>query len=658
MKTGYRPEIDGLRAIAVLSVVIYHAGFVVGSVRLLPGGFLGVDVFFVISGYLITGILMSEERPGWTALLDFYERRARRILPALFLVIAACLPFAWWLMTPPQMSNFSGSAVSTALSVSNFFFWQDAGYFSEAFDLKPLAHSWSLAVEEQFYLFFPVLLLLLRKHFSSKSILLLFALGFLFSLGLANWMSGQDSAASFYLLPSRAWELLAGAMLSVVEANRRRPSSGPVAAGISVAAIITLALSFSLVNSEFIHPGLATVPLVLATMALIWFGGAVGTANRALTCRPIVAIGLISYSLYLWHQPVLTFARLYSINDLTQSQRVALVGLAFALSWLSWRFVERPFRAKDTVSTAAVWSAAGFAAAATVLFGTLGLSNVGWPQRMPPEYQRLASIGRGYWNLAGQDCLRQHCIVGNGPDVRIAVTGDSHSGMLAMSFDRALQGSDRAAWMLADGDIYVSAYPASYTTNAEGLNRILEQNKAIILAPEIDTVIYSARAVARISNLIFDNGEGGVERNPTPFNGRTDEAKAEIKLAIRDGIRELLDAGKRVVLIYPVPEVGWHTPDTLAKLFAQGLPAFTTSEDRYRERSADVFELYDGIGDAPGLLRIYPENLFCSIHQSGRCSVFDNGQVLYLDAQHLSVAGADRLVAEILQRANERWGGL
>jgi Predicted acyltransferases len=656
MKADYRPEIDGLRAIAVLSVIIYHAGFVVGGVRLLPGGFLGVDVFFVISGYLITGILMAEDRQGWQAILHFYERRARRILPALFLVIASCLPFAWWLMTPPQMENFSSSLMATALYVSNFFFWMDTGYFSEAIELKPLAHTWSLAVEEQFYLLFPALLLLARGRIGDRALMVLFAVGFVASLVLAHWMSTRSSA-SFYLLPTRAWELLAGSMLVLIERTRPRPAKGVVAAVAGVVSLLVILASFSLVDAGSRHPGFVTLPLILATMALIWFCGARGPARVMLQWQPMVAVGLISYSLYLWHHPVLSFARLYSINDLAQVERLALVGLSMALAYVSWRFVERPFRVRNLIKAPVIWVTAAGATLAAVMFANAGIRELGWPDRMPPEYARLASIGRGYWNLAGEDCFKQHCIVGEGVP-SIAVTGDSHSGMLAKSFDRALAGTGRAAWIVANGDIYVSSYPESYSSDIGSLNEVLDANKAIILAPEIKTVVYSARAAARISNLVFDNGEGGVEQNPSPFTGRSAEAREEVKAAIGEGILELLNAGKRVVLVYPVPEVGWHVPNTLTKVFTRGGTPITTSEARYRERTADVFDVYDSIGEHPNLLRVYPEDIFCSVHEVGRCIVFDDNQVLYLDAQHLSVAGADRLVAEILRTATQRWGGL
>ncbi|MHA6641359.1 acyltransferase family protein [Mesorhizobium sp. A623] len=654
MRGKHRDEIDGLRCIAVLSVLIYHAGFKAYGARLLPGGFLGVDVFFVISGYLISADVLSRIANESWSLIGFYERRARRILPALFVVVAVTIPFAWWLMTPAQMENFGASARATALFGSNIFFWLDTGYFSEAIELKPLAHTWSLAVEEQFYLVLPLVIWGLVKVSQGRYLAAVSIVAAAASFIIAQWWSVTRPAASFYLLPSRGWELLGGSLLALLETKRQRPADGTlptVASGVGLALIIG---SVILVDGSMQHPGLVTIPVIVGTMLLIWFAGAAGMVTQLLTLRHVVGIGLISYSLYLWHQPIFSFARLYSINDLLLWQRVVLIALSIPVAYLSWRYIERPFRQPGTISKATIWLSSAGATAAVLVWSGMTLEAQGWPERMPPEFRHLAFVERGYWNDKGEECLKKNCRVGDPAEPSIAIVGDSHAAMLAKSFDRFLKGTGKAAEIIADGDVYVSQYPDFYGN----LDSVLARQKEAIFSANVKTVVLSSRAVLRVTNIMFDNGEGGVEPSTPVFNGRTPDQRAEFARRIREGVLELLEAGKRVVLVYPVPEVGWDVPVTLAKIYARGGAMITTSQQRYRERAGGIIALYDSIPDSSSLVRIYPEKLFCSVDLPGRCSVADAKSIFYLDDDHLSVAGSNLIVAAIQEKALDAWGGL
>ena len=221
MSLKYRPEIDGLRAIAVFAVILYHAEFNFGSYNPFKGGFIGVDVFFVISGYLITSILLREMSEGKFNFTRFYERRARRILPALFTVMSASLPFAYYTMLPKAVIEYAGSILSVLAFGSNIWFWREDSYWAAPSALKPFLHTWSLSVEEQFYVFFPIILLLLYK-FAQRYITAIFAFGFLFSLLLSHFGSAYFPKATFFLLPTRAWELLAGVVLAKIEIEEGR----------------------------------------------------------------------------------------------------------------------------------------------------------------------------------------------------------------------------------------------------------------------------------------------------------------------------------------------------------------------------------------------------------------------------------------------------
>lgn len=309
----YRREIDGLRAVAVVPVVLFHAGF-----GLFSGGYVGVDVFFVISGYLITTILLSELHDGRFSIVKFYERRARRLLPALFLVMACCLPFAWLWLLPEDMVDFGQSLMAVVGFVSNVLFWrEETGYFNTAAELKPLLHTWSLAVEEQFYLLFPLALMLLWK-LPRTGLFVLLALVSVISLGIAEWGAHNQPAAAWFLLPTRAWELGIGALAAI---HLRNKPLDPQASGgfnqlMSLAGISLIAWAIFFFDDNTPFPGVWGLLPVVGTALVILFATPATLGGRLLGTRALVGTGLISYSAYLWHQPLLAFARQRNIVEL------------------------------------------------------------------------------------------------------------------------------------------------------------------------------------------------------------------------------------------------------------------------------------------------------------------------------------------------------
>jgi peptidoglycan/LPS O-acetylase OafA/YrhL len=337
---NYRREIDGLRALAVLPVILFHAGF-----ELFSGGFVGVDVFFVISGYLITTIILAELEQEKFSIVNFYERRARRILPALFLVMLFCLPFAWVLLTPADLNSFAKSLIAVPLFVSNIFFWRDGGYFETAAELKPLLHTWSLAVEEQYYVLFPLFLMFFWK-LGKRWILATLIFVFLASVTLAQWGSYAKPVASFYLLPTRGWELLIGAFSALYLSTENRKEFSKILSDflgwLGVALILYAVFAFSKATP---FPGLYALIPTLGTALIILFATQQTTVGKFVGNNLFVGLGLISYSAYLWHQPVLAFARHWS-TELDQLLILLLVTLVLLISYLSWRFIEQPFRSK------------------------------------------------------------------------------------------------------------------------------------------------------------------------------------------------------------------------------------------------------------------------------------------------------------------------
>jgi peptidoglycan/LPS O-acetylase OafA/YrhL len=330
----YRREIDGLRAVAVLPVILFHAGFSVFS-----GGYVGVDVFFVISGYLITSILISELEQGNFSIGRFYERRARRILPALFLVMFACLPFAYMWMLPSQLKDFAQSLVAVVFFASNVLFWREDGYFAAAAELKPLLHTWSLAVEEQYYLLFPIFLLLLWRFGRQPVFWTVIAVA-VASLLLAEWGWRNMPSANFYLAPTRAWELLAGSICAFMTVGKPQRSSNMLSA-VGLAMIV---FAIFVYDEGTPFPSVYALVPVVGTMLIILFAAEGTWVAKLLSLRAFVGIGLISYSAYLWHQPLFAFARLRSLTEPGHMLMGALAVASLLLAWATWRYVEQPFR--------------------------------------------------------------------------------------------------------------------------------------------------------------------------------------------------------------------------------------------------------------------------------------------------------------------------
>ncbi|MDB9795834.1 acyltransferase [Pelagibacteraceae bacterium] len=351
MNFKYRPEIDGLRAIAVFSVVFYHANFsfyINGiSYKFFKGGFLGVDIFFVISGYLITFLILENAKKNKFTFKDFYERRARRLLPTLFLVITFSLIFGWIYMLPNQLKNLSGSSLSSLFFVSNFWFLLKESYFADISSLKPLLHTWSLSIEEQFYLIFPPFLYFLYKK-KIKNLKLIFAFIILGSLTLATFGSYYFPESNFYILPTRIWELLVGAILAhhhFETKNKKRIKGINFFMPLGFVLIFS---SFFLFNNNTLHPSIFTSFTILGTFLIIFFYNESSYVKKILSNKIMVGSGLISYSLYLWHFPIFAFQKIKSQN-VSDFDKVEAILLAIFISVMSYLFIEKPFRNRKLI---------------------------------------------------------------------------------------------------------------------------------------------------------------------------------------------------------------------------------------------------------------------------------------------------------------------
>jgi peptidoglycan/LPS O-acetylase OafA/YrhL len=348
-----------------VSVILDHAGF-----KLFRGGFVGVDVFFVISGYLISTIIITDLEAGKFSIINFYERRARRILPALFLVMAVCIPFACSWLFPGDVKNFAASVIAVSMFVSNILFWRDSSYFGTAAQLKPLLHTWSLAVEEQFYVIYPVFLILAWRLGRRWTVALLGLISAA-SLAAAQWGAFNRPSAAFYLLPTRGWELAIGAFIAFYFAKQYPPvHSQAVSQSYSVVGLLLIVCSVFVFNDSIPFPSLYTLAPTIGAALIILFATPKTLVGRLLGGPVFVGIGLISYSAYLWHQPLFAFARQRSLHEPSSLVYAVLCIATLVIAYISWRFVEKPFRQKGVINRTRIFS---FAAAGSVLFVSLGL---------------------------------------------------------------------------------------------------------------------------------------------------------------------------------------------------------------------------------------------------------------------------------------------
>lgn len=387
---NYRAEIDGLRALAVLPVILFHAGF-----EWFSGGFVGVDVFFVISGYLITTIIISEMAEGKFSIVNFYERRARRILPALFFVMAACLPFAWLWLTPNDLKNFGQSLVAVSTFSSNFLFWWESGYFDTVAEWKPLLHTWSLAVEEQYYILFPVFLMLTWR-LGIKWVLILLSVLFLLSLGVAQWGAYNSPSATFFLLPTRGWELLVGVFAAFYLKYSTHIKSHTVNQALSLLGFGMIAYSIFAFDKTTPFPSFYALIPTVGTSLLILCAVPKTLIHKLLSLKIIVGIGLISYSAYLWHQPLLVFARHRLLGDVSEFILFILCVASLVMAWFSWRFIERPFRDRKAISRNFVFT---FTITGMILFSLIGVyTNFkdGFLNRLSKEEQEIYFFTTNY----------------------------------------------------------------------------------------------------------------------------------------------------------------------------------------------------------------------------------------------------------------------
>jgi peptidoglycan/LPS O-acetylase OafA/YrhL len=653
---NYRPEIDGLRAIAVIAVILCHAGF-----KQFGGGYVGVDIFFVISGYLITSILLAELEKNTFSLLDFYERRLRRILPALFGMLFFCLPFVWFFLTPDAIKSFSESLVAVTVFASNILFWNTSGYFDTSSEFKPLIHTWSLAVEEQYYLIFP-LFLLLTKKIGRQWVVGLLGVAFLVSLTTSQWLSANHPSFNFYMLPTRGWELLIGAFIAFYHKRHNiKNRNSNIESLASFLGCLLIAYSIFVYNDQTPFPSIYTLAPTIGTALIVIFTTDKTVVGKLLSSRPFVAIGLISYSAYLWHQPIFAFHRLINPKDPNLLLMGILAGLSLVIGYLSWKYIESPFRKKGKFSRKNIYF---FSILGSVFFILIGVTGIIISEKVSQPSVNLQKI---YDSSHDFSTLKDLKVLGNEKNMSGVLIGDSHAESLGLALNEILEGANLGVKpLLAIGCPPVRGlYRFDIPSIGEGCNATyISTYNEILSNQSIKFVIIAARFTLYLESDRFDNKEGGIEKGVTEkvifddINSKNtlrdlSSRKKFLSNKFIQDIQLLLKSGKKVILVYPIPEVGWNTPVFGMNMANESQNSITlsTSYSRYQERNAFAIHTLDQIGTHENLIRIYPDRILCNTFVKHRCVAINNSISFYRDTNHLSNTGARLVLGRAMKDA-------
>lgn len=614
----YRPDIDGLRAIAVLAVVAYHA-----APGRLSGGFVGVDIFFVISGFLISSILLSSLENGSFSILDFYGRRVRRIFPALLIVMSTCALAGWFLLLPADYEQLGKHIAGGAVFVSNFTLWSESGYFDTSAIFKPLLHLWSLGIEEQFYIFWPIILWIAYKKRCTLPLTILTMVACSFALNV--YLTKTSGSSAFYLPFPRFWELLAGALLACSTRMHGRLYPAAVGHALSLAGLLLLAFSFTMISEKSAFPGWLVLLPVTASVFLISAGPESLVNHYLLSNRFMVLIGLISYPLYLWHWPILSFMRAMEGGEVLQYMRVIAVVLSFVLAWMTYRLIEIPARHSSRRKSLVFRLLLGMAALG--IFGVLAATTHGFKDRSGslPKVVNSGDIGHdsffAYINANFFPCTPDYirkefqpeegvvrCYQSrNDREKSIALIGDSHAEHLFIGISEALP-EENVVFYPTDGLPVVSN---------ENLDKVF---KLVMEDPKIKSVFLNAIWARKV--------------NDARFSAWQDELQATVAA--------LTASGKSIFIADDVPSFDFF-PSRCKFSDRLGIDNLCHEADKMEYKQyRPIFDKIALVHANVHVVRTY--DAFCA---NGTCSMAANGQLYYRDDNHLNVNGSKAVGKEI-----------
>ena len=656
---SYRRELDGLRALAVFAVIIYHARLVIAGTSIFTGGLFGVDVFLVLSGYLITGIIREKIDSHQFSLGNFYLRRFKRIVPVFLFILSVVSIAAFIILLPDELVTYARSLKSALYFGSNYFFYGEDSYTADASIYKPLLHTWSLAVECQFYLLYPLLIWLICRFFKPYLFSILLA-GALLSFQYANFIVHDYPEKAFYLLPSRAWELLAGGLMTffcrdkLVEASQRITGNYVVKA-MPLLGLYLIGYSFIFVDDHAANPSFITLLPVLGTCLFILFAQKGELATDFFSLRPVVFIGLISYSLYLWHQPVFVFFRLFKGDQLRPEQTAILLVACIVFASISYKFIEKPFRYR----TLAKWKLAFLTlfGGCALSFSIVSVKYHGYPlisaNTMKAtyktyeilEYRKLQdkenpgiNINGDNTFLCGDRTVATACHFGDNSWILL---GDSYAGQYECILKKMLKKKHRglivmthllcpflppSAWFVG-----IKKCPMINMERQKALDR-LKGKKSIVMAARYDLL-----------------------NAPEKTDGNKKISNPSVAwYSYACNIKKLLNKGHELYVIYPVPGIN---SDVKKRVLAQfrGFSKFRTQNTQnfsikytkdpsFFKRAVEESNILDSyLPDSPHLHKIRPIDAFC---ENGKCKVIDKEGGLY-NGYHLSCLGAKKILEQL-----------
>ncbi len=687
MKINYRPEIDGLRAIAVITVIIYHAEIFLLDHKIFGGGFIGVDIFFVISGYLITSIIYKELiTTGTFSFKYFYQRRVRRIIPVLLFVILASLPVAWIYLLPHSLIDFSKSILYSLGFSSNFYFWHsNALYGAESSLFKPFLHTWSLSVEEQYYILFPIIFLITFKYFK-KYLFHILVLGFFISIGCAEWGSKNYATFNFYVLPTRGWELIAGSILAFFELKLgHRNKNKKLTLFLPTIGLILIMHSMLFFHDEIFHPSLYTLSPIIGVCLIIWYSNKDELITKILSSKLFVGTGLISYSLYLWHFPIFAFARVTGFlqeNDI--SLKFLLGVIILFLSILTYFFVERPFRNNKYKFTLII----KFLVIITLIILTFNITSIykkgfekrnHFPELIVNAYKKLdyrISIQNGIKcdDRIGKDgfCIFNE-LSDNAGD--IILLGDSMTDALLKNLrEQVSKTKFRLITMSYGGYFYLPNFIKYDDKNKViGLDETVHKYRTDFIKNKTHKNTYIIMYAKY--NLLFGKKlklqEETIIKSETPitlFDRKNidlsfNEKQKLLKKKFKDTIIDLSKDNK-IILLYPTPvspeHVFYRVLGSKSTLINPDVEIYQKNPDYYlndkinypvqiyRKFFSEEISLLDSI-NSKNIHKIKLEKTFCPENQ---CFFYDNKNIYIYDTHHPSYEGSKKINNLIIKEIN------
>ena len=647
---NYRPDIDGLRAFSVFFVIGYHT-----FPEIFKAGFIGVDIFFVISGYLISSIIIRNLKNNSFSFLDFYIRRIRRIFPALILILIVSFIFGWFSLFPIEFKQLGKHISGSAGFIANFILWNESGYFDNAASTKPMLHIWSLGIEEQFYFIWPLILWFIFKIRINFLLFIIFLI--LISFCFNIYEASNDKIASFYSPLTRFWELLAGSLLALINEKTKSLENFKINSNfLSFLGIGLILFSFILINDESAYPGTLALFPVIGSFLLIFAGNSAIFNRKVLSNKILVWFGLISFPLYLWHWPLISFARIVESDFPNQNYRIISVLISIFLSWITYKYLEKPIRYKKSkiIPASLVLLMLGVGIAGLYSYKNNGLPDRSYISNFNEENFKMAFLFSEDDPISHQKCMDiyglkdfiRYCNITSSKKAKIALIGDSHARALYDGLAHSLDKYDKDLLNLG-GRLFldVETYPIGDKKEIEVYKGGIKATKFVINEPSINTVVM----VSKGHYLTNKNWVFKLISNPN-----IKDKKKVWEIAMRKTLDSALENNKDIIFVIDNPSLGFDPKSCIyGRPFSKNKSikkSCTISRSKYEKETKVYRELVVSIlNDYPKVKVFDAAEHLCD---NTKCYGMLNGKILYRDNDHLSLEGGKLISKELIKLLN------